>query len=106
MRSAEWVNGARRAAGLSQRELAERAGVPQPTIARIEAGKQVPRADTLARILDAAGFSIDVVPKRGRGEDRSLIQSWVRLPLPERVRRLAAYGNFGDRLRRARPVRP
>jgi DNA-binding XRE family transcriptional regulator len=47
-RVAEWVNGARRSAGLTQRQLAERSGVPQPTIARIESGKQMPRADTLA----------------------------------------------------------
>jgi len=36
---------------LSQRELAERSGVPQPTIARIEAGRVSPRFETLETLL-------------------------------------------------------
>ena len=36
---------ARRRAGLSQRELARRAGVPQPTVSRIERGQMSPSLD-------------------------------------------------------------
>jgi transcriptional regulator with XRE-family HTH domain len=64
------VNQARRAAGLSQRELSRRTGVPQPAIARIEAGRQVPRADTLDRLLRACGFELRLAPARGGGVDR------------------------------------
>jgi transcriptional regulator with XRE-family HTH domain len=42
---------ARQQAGLSQRELAERAGVTQSEIARIENGNREPSIPTLQRIL-------------------------------------------------------
>lgn len=37
-------------AGLSQRQLAARAGVPQPSIAAYESGRRAPAAQTLARL--------------------------------------------------------
>ncbi|MDR5699735.1 helix-turn-helix domain-containing protein [Agromyces aerolatus] len=37
-------------AGLSQRELAMRAGVPQPNIAAYETGRRAPAAETLERL--------------------------------------------------------
>lgn len=46
---------ARLEAGLSQRELAERAGVSQSEIARIESGKREPSIPTLQKILAGAG---------------------------------------------------
>jgi transcriptional regulator with XRE-family HTH domain len=98
---AEWVNGARRSAGLSQRQLAERSGIPQPTIARIESRKQMPRADTLDRLLRACGWELDMTLRRGEGEDRSLIRSWLALTPQDRAERGAAYGRFADELRRA-----
>ena len=65
MSAATYVNQARRAAGLSQRELSRRTGVPQSAIARIERGLQVPRADTLERLLEACGFELRIGPARG-----------------------------------------
>lgn len=104
MDAAEWVNGARRSAGLTQRQLAGRSGVPQPTIARIESGKQMPRADTLDRLLRACGWELDMSLLRGQGEDLSLIRSWLALSPQERAERGVEYGRFRDRLRAARPV--
>ena len=101
---AEWVNGARRSAGLTQRQLAERSGVPQPTIARIESGKQMPRADTLDRLLRACGWELDMSLRRGLGEDASLIQAWRALPPEERARRASEQGRALERLRAARGV--
>jgi transcriptional regulator with XRE-family HTH domain len=49
---------AREEAGLSQRELAERAGVAQSEIARIESGKREPSIPTLQRILAGAGAEL------------------------------------------------
>ena len=46
---------ARLEAGLSQRELADRAGVSQSEIARIESGKREPSIPTLQKILAGAG---------------------------------------------------
>lgn len=71
---------ARSKANLSQRELGARAGVTQASIARIEQGRVSPRFDTLERLLDACGFDLDVVPKRGEGIDRSGIRELIRLP--------------------------
>jgi transcriptional regulator with XRE-family HTH domain len=65
---------ARRRAGLSQRTLAAQSGVPQETIARIESGATVPRFDTIAHLLDACGLELEVVPRLGVGEDRTLIR--------------------------------
>jgi transcriptional regulator with XRE-family HTH domain len=46
---------ARLEAGLSQRELAEEAGVSQSEIARIESGQREPSIPTLQKILAGAG---------------------------------------------------
>jgi transcriptional regulator with XRE-family HTH domain len=51
---------ARAAAGLTQRELARRAGTSQSVIARIELGQASPGFDTLTRLLAAAGFELRI----------------------------------------------
>jgi transcriptional regulator with XRE-family HTH domain len=51
---------ARVRAGLSLRVLAERAGTSHATLAAYEAGRAVPRVDTLDRILRAAGYATDI----------------------------------------------
>jgi transcriptional regulator with XRE-family HTH domain len=43
----------RRARGLSQQALAERAGVTQHHLCHIESGRNLPRLDTIVRIADA-----------------------------------------------------
>ncbi len=58
---------ARREAGLSQKDLAERAGLARTTLTRMET---LARGDmsvsALVRLLEAAGFDLRVV-KRGHG---------------------------------------
>jgi transcriptional regulator with XRE-family HTH domain len=56
---------ARLRAGLTQRELARRAGTSQSVVARIERGQTSPGQATLTRLLDAAGFEVwvDLVPR-------------------------------------------
>ena len=58
------VREARSRAGLSQRELALRAGTSQSVVARIEAGQTGPGTETLSRLLAAAGFELraELVP--------------------------------------------
>jgi ribosome-binding protein aMBF1 (putative translation factor) len=48
--------------GLSQRALAERCGMKQPMIARIERGSQVPKPFTLLRILGALNGILTMLP--------------------------------------------
>lgn len=56
--SASLLQLARLKAGLSQRELAERAGVPATMISAYERSKRQPTMDTLLRLLAAAGFEL------------------------------------------------
>lgn len=51
------LKAARAAAGLSQRDLARRAGTAQSVVARIELGETSPTVRTLNRLLEAAGAS-------------------------------------------------
>ena len=57
---------ARARAGLSQSQLALRAGVPQPNLSAYEAGRVQPRPETLARILAATAERRSLVLQRER----------------------------------------
>jgi transcriptional regulator with XRE-family HTH domain len=48
----------RRQAGLSQEELADRAGLHRTAISLSETGKRNPRLDTMARLADALGVPV------------------------------------------------
>lgn len=54
---------ARRAAALSQDELAARAGTSRPTLSSYEHGHRSPTLRTASRILAAAGFELDAAPR-------------------------------------------
>ncbi|MEX2202746.1 MAG: helix-turn-helix domain-containing protein [Actinomycetota bacterium] len=77
---------ARREVKLSQRALALVAGVPQPTVARIESGAVTPRVDTLDRLLRACGKDLELVERAGRGLDRTMIRERLRLTTAQRAR--------------------
>ena len=103
MNSARSLRQARRRAGLTQRELAERAGIPQPTVSRIESGRVVPRVDTLDRLLRLCGDELAAVPKLGDGIDRSLIRQKLALSPSERLDAIASEGrSMADLLRSRR----
>jgi len=46
--------------GLTQRQLAEKVGIKQPQLARIETGKQLARLDTLKLIAESMGYSVEI----------------------------------------------
>jgi transcriptional regulator with XRE-family HTH domain len=75
---------ARRDAGLSQRELARRAGTSQATLSAYEAGRKSPSLDTLARIVRAAGLDlrIQLAPR----DDHDEAVASYEASLPERTR--------------------
>lgn len=52
------IRTARRQAGLTQQALATRAATSQAAVSAYESGRRSPSVDTLARILDAAGFEL------------------------------------------------
>jgi transcriptional regulator with XRE-family HTH domain len=51
---------ARLRAGLTQRRLAQLAGVSQPTVARVESGEIRPTFDRLLQLVRACGLDLDV----------------------------------------------
>jgi predicted transcriptional regulator len=77
---------ARRRAGLTQRELAGQAGVPQSQVAKIESGAIVPRVDTLDRLLETCGEGLESHPRPGRGVDRTLARNLLALDPATRAR--------------------
>lgn len=85
MKTAGMLRYARCSAGLTQRQLAERAGMPQATVGRIEAGLITPRVDTLERLLRAAGQELAAGPRPGIGIDRSQIRALLRLTPRQRL---------------------
>jgi transcriptional regulator with XRE-family HTH domain len=61
------IRTARRRAGLTLRELGERAGTSHSTLSAYESGAKVPTVETLIRIVRAAGFGLDLelAPRAG-----------------------------------------
>jgi transcriptional regulator with XRE-family HTH domain len=55
----------------TQQELADRSGIKQPQLARLETGKQLPRLDTLATLAAQAGYDLQIefVPKVATGSE-------------------------------------
>lgn len=103
---------ARTRASLTQRDLAHRAGTTQSVVARVEGGQANPTIETLARLLMAAGFKLDMqlVPKPAadtlieafkRDIDRSLLQVNLEKTVDERVRSLQALSRLADEAQRA-----
>jgi transcriptional regulator with XRE-family HTH domain len=86
MSAGDLLKTARSRAGLTQLELGKRAGVTQAAISRIEDEEVSPRFDTLERLLDACGFSIEIAPRLGEGIDRTTIRELLRLTPAERAR--------------------
>ncbi|HEX9411389.1 MAG TPA: helix-turn-helix transcriptional regulator [Actinomycetota bacterium] len=87
MRSSALLRAARRRAGITQRQLARRAEMPQASLSRIERGVVSPAADTLDRLLRECGLELDAVPRPGGGVDHTLIHERLRMSPGQRARR-------------------
>lgn len=61
--SAELLERVRQEAGLSQEELASRAGTSRPTLSAYEHGRKSPTLATVERLLESAGFELTAEPK-------------------------------------------
>ncbi len=60
----------RASTGMTQREFADRVGMKQSQLARIESGKQIPKLETLAKLAAAAGYAVEVhfISSQGKSE--------------------------------------
>ncbi len=76
--AAKLIKEARRAAGLTQAELARRACTSQSAVAAYEAATKVPTTDTLDRLLRAAGVSLGIVPTSGPQRSASGLRELLR----------------------------
>ncbi len=63
MPAAGLIKNARRSAGLSQDELARRAGTSRTTLSAYEHGRKSPGLDTAERLLREAGFELTTSPR-------------------------------------------
>lgn len=78
------VRRARRAARLTQRALASRAGIDQAVIGRIETGAVQPRVDTLMRLLRACGWELTAQLAPSPDVDRTDLRRVLRMGDQER----------------------
>jgi transcriptional regulator with XRE-family HTH domain len=93
---------ARAQSGLSQRELAEAAHVPQSTIARIESGTRQPSLPLLARILAAIDLELRITVADYDAHDDILDHDVARLTASQRHQRRQAQEEFKAQLRERR----
>lgn len=89
---AELIVEARRRAGLTQQQLADRVGRPQSTIARWERGVQAPSIDTTREIVRACGLELTVGLARYDDSYLPLIDAQLRLGSTERLASLCRAG--------------
>lgn len=79
------VREARRRTGLTQQELAERAGTTQSALARVETGRSAPSFDTVLRLVRLCGLDLDVMLVARDDSDWAQAQALLRMEPAERV---------------------
>lgn len=100
------VKFARHDAGLSQRELARRAGTSQATLSAYEAGRKSPSFDTLVRIIRAAGRDLRIQLAPLDDHDQWLRSYEAGLPKKVRAARRRRDLELINRARRERGMEP
>jgi transcriptional regulator with XRE-family HTH domain len=107
MSAASLIRSARTSAGLTQAQLAERMGVQQPVVARLERTGSDPRFSTVVRALQAVGQGVYVSPAGGAQVDEPQIAANLRLSPADRLTGFEhSYANVRELVARARRVEP
>lgn len=101
MRGNHLVREARRRAGLTQTELAERAGTTQPAIARLERGIGSPSLARISELVEACGFEVQVRLVPMDDHDRSMATHNATLGPDQRLANALGAIRFADALRAA-----
>jgi len=85
----------RRRHGLSQDQLADRAGTSQAAISRIERGLVSPTFETLAKLLDLMGERLELeAAPIDYGHDRTLLRQNLARSPSERIDHNVSLANF------------
>jgi transcriptional regulator with XRE-family HTH domain len=71
---------------MTQQQLAQAVGMPQPSIARIERGTVQPRSTTLMALLEATDHQLTVEPIDTAAVDHEAIRRRLAMPVPQRTR--------------------
>lgn len=101
MALASVVREARRRAGLSQAELALRAGVAKSTVGRIESGARTPSTELVEKLVRAAGFELlPILSEPDPGTD-SMFERTLRRTPRQRLTDATRAARFVQRGRRA-----
>ncbi|CAN5326974.1 hypothetical protein BH23ACT9_BH23ACT9_07880 [soil metagenome] len=101
MLGADLVREARRRAGLTQRELAERAKTTQSAIARLESGRTSPSFDQVLRLVRLCRLDLRVVLDSYDDSDIAQAEALQTLAPDERIARMEAGIAFSEELRDA-----
>ena len=108
MRAGQLIREARKRAGISQRELAERLGTTQAVIARCELGRSAPPFDRVVDAIRACGFDLSFRITRPDLDHALLVEENLRMTPLERLERLTsartAVDNLAEKVRR-RPTK-
>jgi transcriptional regulator with XRE-family HTH domain len=92
---------ARRAAGLTQAELAARLGITQSAIAKLEREGSNPTVKTLDRVLRATGHRLQLVAPAWGNIDTSLIRQALQRTPEERIKSVVRWHKQMRRLQSA-----
>jgi transcriptional regulator with XRE-family HTH domain len=101
MRGTHLVREARKRAGMTQSELAARAGTTQSAVARVESGAVSPSLEHLTKLVRAAGFDIDVRLAPYDDHDLSMALRNLTLTPEQRLDNMLASEPFAQEMRRA-----
>lgn len=99
MGGGELIREARLRAGLSQSDLADRAGTSQPGIARWESARTSPSLDDVRRLVRLCGFDLEVALVPYDGSDLAQAERLLELTPQERVER---HQRLAEQLRQVR----
>lgn len=89
----DFVREARKRAGLSQRQLADKAGTSQSAIARLESGRTRPAFDDVLRLVRLCGMDLDIMLVERDDADWWQAQQLRMLTPDERMKRMVGWGH-------------
>src|SRR5690606_18547317 len=96
----ELIRDVRRRRGLTQHQLARRAGTTQPAISRLERGDISPSVETLDRLLLVMGERLTLLAQRPERLERDAEEVWrgQALAMEERLERAFAWNAFASQV--------